>query len=236
MMEKYHKWHSLALGRDMELKVFGHDGPALLVFPTSMGRFFQYPDMEMISVVADKYESGKLQAFCVDSVDSESWYNKSISPKERVARHNQYEQYLLLEVVPFIRSLNSSGQLCVTGCSFGGYHSLNFALRHPDIVTHCISMGGAFDIKQFLDGYYDQDCYYHNPPDFLPNLNDGWYWDRYQKMKFVLAVGEHDICLSENQRMAGIMDNKSVPHWLDVWGNGTAHDWPWWRQMAVKYF
>jgi len=28
-------------------------------------------------------------------------------------------------------------------------------LKHPDVVTHCVSMSGAFDIHQFLDGYYD---------------------------------------------------------------------------------
>jgi esterase/lipase superfamily enzyme len=236
MRDEYQKWHSPTLGRDMELKVFGHAGMPLLVFPTSMGRFFQYGDMGMIDALAHKYENGQLQAFCVDSVDAESWYNKSVPPRMRVARHSQYEQYLLREVVPFIRSRNESSQLAVTGCSFGGYHSVIFALRHPDLVTHCLSFGGAFDIKQFLDGYYDQDCYYQNPPDFLPNLNDAWYWDRFQRMRIVLAAGEHDMCLSENQRLSGILGGKSIPHWLDVWGGGAGHDWPWWRQMAVKFF
>ena len=56
------------------------------------------------------------------------------------------------------------------------------------------------------------------PPDFLPGLNDGWYWDRYQTMKIVLATGEQDICLSENRRLADIMDAQRIPHWLDVMG------------------
>jgi esterase/lipase superfamily enzyme len=150
MVEEYHKWHSQALGREMELKVFGHAGTPLLVFPTSMGRFFQYADMGMIQAIAHKYDQGHLQAFCVDSVDSESWYNKSVHPSQRVRRHEQYEHYLLEEVLPFIRTRNPSNQLAATGCSFGGYHCVNFALRHPDVVTHCLSFGGAFDIKQFL--------------------------------------------------------------------------------------
>src|ERR1035441_3296686 len=28
-------------------------------------------------------------------------------------------------------------------------------LRHPELVGPCVSMGGAFDIHQFLNGYYD---------------------------------------------------------------------------------
>jgi esterase/lipase superfamily enzyme len=236
MNREYHKWFSPHLGRDMELLVFGHAGMPMIVFPTSMGRFFDYENREMIDAVRGKYENGELQAFCVDSVDSESWYNKAAHPAERAARHVQYDQYLVDEVVPFVRARNSSSGFAVTGCSFGGYHSLNFALRHPDIATACISMGGAFDIHQFLNGYYDENCYFNCPPDFLPNLNDPWFLDRYRRMKMILATGETDICLGENRRLSEIMSAKGLPHWLDVWGNGTGHDWPWWRAMAQKFF
>src|ERR1043166_788878 len=106
MLEEYHKWHSPVLGREMELKVFGHAGTPLLVFPTSMGSFHQYAEMGMIHAIAHKYEQGEIQAFCVDSVDAESWYNKGIAPADRVRRHIQYEQYLLHEVLPFIRNRN----------------------------------------------------------------------------------------------------------------------------------
>jgi esterase/lipase superfamily enzyme len=185
--------------------------------------------------VRDRYEAGLLQAFCVDSVDAESWYNKAVPPAQRAARHVQYERYLLEELVPFVRARNTS-PIAVTGCSFGGYHSVNFALKHPDIVHYCVSMGGAFDIHQFLDGYYDDNCYYNCPPDFLPNLNDPWFLDAYRRMKMVLATGENDICLGENRRLSGIMTAKGIPHLLDVWGDGTGHDWPWWERMAQKFF
>jgi len=234
MNREYHKWYSNALQREMELLVFGHGGAPLLVFPTSMGRFFDYEGRGMIAAIGHKYENGELQAFCVDSVDSESWYNKGIHPAQRAERHNEYDRYLVEEVLPFIRSRNGS-PLIATGCSFGGYHSMNFALRHPDLVGGAVSMGGAFDIKQFLDGYYDDNCYYNCPPDFLPGLGDGWYLDRIRAQKLVLATGESDICRDDNIRLAGIMSAKGIPHWLDVWGNGTGHDWPWWQQMAVKF-
>jgi esterase/lipase superfamily enzyme len=236
MNREYHKWYSNALRRDMELLVFGHDGIPLIVFPTSMGRFFDYESRGMIQAVGSKYENGQLQAFCVDSVDAESWYNKSVPPRERAQRHTEYDRYLFDEVVPLIRSRNRSDLLITTGCSFGGYHAINFALRHPDVVTGAVSMSGAFDIHQFLDGYYNDNCYYNCPPDFLPNLTDPWYLDRYRRQKLVLATGEADICRDENIRLSGIMSAKEIPHWLDVWGNGTGHDWPSWQQMAIKFF
>ena len=220
----------------MELLLFGTGGIPVVVFPTSMGRFYQYEDEYMIATVSGKLESGQMQMFCVDSVDDESWYNRAAHPRDRVLRHIQYEDYILHEVVPFVRTNNSHPGLAVTGCSFGGYHSVNFALRHPDLVTHCVSMGGAFDIHSFLNGYFDENAYFNCPPDFLPNLNDGWYWDRYQGMKIVLATGEIDICLAENLRLSEIMTAKSIPHLLDVWGDDAGHDWPWWREMALKFF
>jgi esterase/lipase superfamily enzyme len=237
MNREYHKWFSPALGREMELLVFGEGGAPLLVFPTSMGRFFDYEDRGMIEAVRPKLENGQLQAFCVDSVDSESWYNKTAHPRDRALRHGQYERYLLDEALPFLRSRNPSPGLGVTGCSFGGYHCVNFAMRHPELVSLCVSMGGAFDIHQFLNGYYDDNCYFHCPPDYLSNLSDTWYLDRYRNgLRLVLAAGEHDVCLPENHRLAGILHSKGIPHWLDVWGDATGHDWPWWRRMAQKYF
>ena len=231
MNREYHKWYSPTLGRDMEMLIFGHAGTPTIVFPTSMGRFFDYENRNMISVIGDKYDRGEIQAFCVDSVDAESWYNKSIHPAQRAQRHEQYDRYLLNELLPFIRSRNASHELTVTGCSFGGYHSANFAFKHPCLVSACVSMGGAFDIHQFLDGYYDETCYFNCPPDFLPNLND----TSINNMKIVLATGETDICRAENERLSGILAAKGVNHTLDIWGGGAGHDWPWWQEMVKKF-
>src|SRR5579883_588836 len=237
MTREFHKWYSPRLGRDMEMLIFGHGGMPILVFPTSLGRFFEYEDNGMIGAVWQKIEEGKLQFFCIDSVDGESWYNRRAHAYWKVRRHEQYEEYVLHEVLPLIRSVNPQRRLCLTGCSFGGYHAVNFTLRHPDVVDLCVSMGGAFDIKQFTHGYYDNEIYFNNPPDFLPNQNDPWFLEQYRRgMKFILATGEWDICLGENFRLANIMGSKGIPHWLDVWGDHSKHDWPWWRQMAQKYF
>ena len=42
MQRDYIKEFSHALGREMEVLHFGHAGRPLLVFPTSMGRFYQW--------------------------------------------------------------------------------------------------------------------------------------------------------------------------------------------------
>jgi esterase/lipase superfamily enzyme len=194
MNREYLKGYSRELNREMELLVFGHSGMPLLVFPTSMGRFFEYEDRGMIGAVAPKIDRGELQVFCPDAVELESWYNKGVHPRVRVMRHLQYERYLLHELLPYLRSRNKSPSLTVTGCSFGGYHAINFALKHPDVVTHSVPMSGAYDIHQFLDGYYDDDCYFNCPPDYLPNTNDDWFLSRYRQMKFILGHVPRSEC------------------------------------------
>ena len=236
MRREYHNWFSHRLGRHMELLSYGHGGQPVLVFPTSRGRFFEYENSGMIQALAGKIDQGHLQVFCVDSVDAESWYNRSIHPHDRVRRHMTYEEYILFEIVPLMKGRGGAQQISTTGCSLGAYHALNFAMRHPDVTSACISMSGAFDMKSFMDGYYDNDFYFNNPMDYLPNVDDPWFLDRYRQMRLVLAAGDWDICLGENYRMAEILGRKVIPHWLDIWSGGERHDWPLWQRMAVKFF
>src|SRR5438270_8724136 len=116
MRRDYHNWYSHWLGRHMELLAYGHAGMPILVFPTSQGRFYEYENAGMIHAIWQKIESGNLQVFCVDSVDSESWYNSNIHPHDRVMRHIAYENYLLHDVLPLIKSVNGAQKICVTGC------------------------------------------------------------------------------------------------------------------------
>ncbi|MGO4209673.1 esterase family protein [Terriglobus sp. 2YAB30_2] len=236
MNREYHKWFSPELGREMELLIFGHGGMPAIIFPTSQGRFYEFEDRGMVEAVHRKVHHGQLQLFCVDSVDAESWYNRGAPAHWRVARHLQYEQYILKEVRALVRQKNHAPQLALAGCSFGGFHAVSMALRHPDVFTGTLSMSGAFDLTAFLHGYYDQDVYLLFPNHFLPNLHDPWYLDRYRKNVYVLATGVHDQCWDQNEKLAAIMRQKEIPVRLDVWGDNTGHDWPSWQRMAAEYF
>jgi esterase/lipase superfamily enzyme len=219
----------------MELLVFGHAGLPVIVFPTSGGRFFEFEDRGMIATLSGKIDAGQLQIFCVDSVDKESWYNRRVEPRWRIARQVQYEDYLIHEVVPLIRLKNGDPHLVALGCSFGGYHAVNIAMRHPDVFTGLLSMSGAFDISNFLGGYYDEDCYYNLPTHYLPNLNDPWFFEHYRRNSYVLATGWDDQCLADNQDLDRILSAKGIPHMLYIWDSHNSHDWPTWERMVREY-
>ena len=230
MREEYIKWYSPAIGRDMEMLTFGHGGYPIILFPTSKGRHFENKDFKLIEAASWFINNGKVKIYCPDSIDADSWYNKSIHPGHRAHNHSLYDRMILEEVVSRAKNETGAWKVGVAGCSFGAYHATNFAFRHPEVVGYLFNMGGAYDIRMQLDGYYDDTCYYNNPPDFVQGLNNPALYD----IGMVFGVGEHDFCLQDNIRMSEILHRKGVQHWLDIRAGGN-HDWPVWREMFPTY-
>ena len=231
---EYHRWHSPVLGREMELLVFGHAGARVLVFPTSMGRFFDWEDRGMIAALGEHLDSGSVQLFCVDGVDGESWYATSAPPAQRAIRHLQYDGYVLDEVLPFSRRRNPNPYLIVTGASFGAYHAVNFAFRHPEVAGRVIGMSGLYDIKRFTGGYSNDNVYFNNPSDFVQHEHDPERLRLLRRLDIILAIGRDDPNCADNEHFSGLLWHKGIWHALRIW-DGWVHDWPWWQDMIRRY-
>lgn len=230
MYEHYHRWYSPSLSRDIEVLAFGTRGYPVMLFPTSMGHFSENKDFKLIDSVAWFIDEGLVKIYCPDGIDASSWYNKSIHPAQRVMNHIWYDNFLLTELVPLMQQETGVGRVATAGCSFGGYHATNFAFKHPEVTKYAFNMGAAFDIRDQLDGYYDENVYFNNPPDFIPNAQSPYFND----MFVVLGTGTNDMCWDANERMASVLRNKGINHWLDVRQN-VPHDWPAWREMFPHY-
>jgi esterase/lipase superfamily enzyme len=235
MHREYVKWWSPSLGRDMELLVFGHSGTPMIVFPSSMGRFHEWEDFHMLDAIRYQVENGYNQVICLDSIDKESFYNKNADPYVRIVRHRQYDGYVVDEVIPFIHSLNPNRFIIAAGASFGAYHALNVAFKYPHLISKLIAMSGKYDIRTFMDGFYDDNVYFNNPVDFVPGMNDHSLLESMRKMDIRLVTGDWDMCMDAAVDMSDKLHRKSIPHTLDIWGNQTKHDWPWWRDMIKKH-
>jgi esterase/lipase superfamily enzyme len=235
MDREYIAWDSPTLGRRMEMLWFGHAGKPMIWFPTSAGRFYQNEDFGLIGAVGDLIESGALQVCCVDSVDSESFYAKNRHPSERIHRHDQYEQYVANEVVPFVRSrARTDGRVGTLGASFGAYHAVNFGLRHPELCDKVVGFSGKYDIYSFLDGYWDDLCYFHCPTANVPNMDSEWVW-KLSSMDICIVTGETDNILEGSKTMIGILAAKGIRHRGDIWAAPYGHDWPWWKVQIRSY-
>lgn len=234
MHRAYHRWESPALGRPMELLVFGHAGAPVIVFPTSQGRFFEYEDRGMVGALAHHLEQGWIQLICVDSVDAESWYCEWAHPRDRLYRHDQYERYVLDEVLPFIRAQNSNPFTMVHGCSFGASHAMLFGLRHPSRFNRVLAFSGYYDMRRFLSGYHDEEVYYHNPVEFVDGLQSGQLMDEIRRLDIVMAIGNDDAAAWTNRGLSDALWRKGIWHAMRWW-DGWAHDWPYWAKMANLY-
>lgn len=234
MNREYHHWHSPALDREMELLVFGHAGARVLVFPTSQGRFFEWEDRGMFDLMRGAIERGELQFFAVDSVDAESWYCGWAHPSGRAQRHQQYDDYLADEVLLFMGERNPNPYLITLGASFGGYHAMNFGLRHPDQVRRILAFSGVYDIRRFTEGYYDENVYFNNPIDYIPNEHEPERLAQLRRLDIIMATGRDDRLMESAQRLTGALWAKGIGNALREW-DGWAHDWPYWQKMLQLY-
>ena len=234
MNREYHRWYSPALGRDMELLIFGHAGARALVFPTSLGKFYEWEDRGMIAALADHLENGWLQLYCVDSVDAESWYNWNAHPGARAWRQTQYDHYLCDEVLPLSRQKNPNPFCITTGASFGAYHAMNFGLRHPDLTGRVLAMSGMFDVERWLGGYRDDNVYFNCPCLYMPNEYGEARLQLLRRLDLIIAVGRDDPNIANNRWFSGLLWGKGIGNALREW-DGWSHDWPLWRQMVRQY-
>jgi esterase/lipase superfamily enzyme len=237
MRREIHKWWSPGLHKDMEIAVYGHYGFALLMFPTAAADYLEYERFQLIDSISHHIESGKIKVFSINSINMESWLNRNMHPAHKAIRHQQYNEYVCNEVVPFIKNYSSQDTpIITTGASLGAFHAANTLFRRPDLFQGVIAMSGTYDLKKYSDGYYDDNCYFNSPDDYLPNLSDEHVLSQLRTKTIIFASGQGDYEDPESsRRISGILHSKGIEHWLDLWGYDMKHDWPTWRQM-LPYF
>lgn len=236
---QYHKHHSACLNREMEFKEYGHGGKPVVVFPSSGGRFYEYEDFGMIEACRPYIDAGMIRVFTPDSVDAQSWLNPGAAPWDKNWVHQQYDAYLIRELIPAIKhSTGWFGPMMTTGCSMGAYHALNFYLNHPDVFDATIALSGVYDARFFTGGYMNGDIYLNSPVDYLSGMGDPWFLDRYRNGDIILCTGlgrwEEDT-IRDTRALEHTFREKQIPAWVDYWGRDVDHDWPWWR-IQMPYF
>ena len=239
MNVEYHKRWSHHLQQEMEFKVYGHAGKPVLVFPAQGGRFYEFEDFGMVGAVNWFIAEGHYQFFTVDSIDNQSWANAWAHPADRARRHEDYDRYIIHELVPLIRErVGQDALLLSTGVSMGGYHSANFFFSHPDVFDSLISLSGLFQLHMFIGDYSDENVYYNSPLYYLPNLTDPWYLEKYRRSQIVICAGQgawEEAMNADITEVGRILAQKGIPAWIDLWGYDVNHDWPWWRRQ-LPYF
>lgn len=243
MKKEYHKWWSPALKQDMSLNIYGHSGKPVVLFPTRCGRYTDFDDFGMIESVRSLIDEGRMTAFCVETIDRQTWFNTEITPNDRAARYDDYESYLIHEVLPLIHHRTPGAERIMTaGCDMGAYHAVNFMLRHPMFVDKAMGLSGLYGSHYFIGDYMSEKTYYYFPLSYLPGLSDPFFINALKSGELVLCSGqgswercqEYD-CISDTISLSHLLNKKDIPCWLDLWGEDVSHDWVWWRKQLFYF-
>lgn len=238
MTKETAKWYSPALGCEMPIVSYGHYGFALLLVPTAAADYMEYERFQLIDALKPYIESGKVKVYSINSINNESWLNNNMLGEHKGIRHNQFNEYVFNEVIPYINNNTSKDtEIIVSGASFGALHSMNLFLKRPDLIQGVIAMSGVYDLTEYSKGFFDDQVYFNSPQHYISNLNDQWYLDKIRSSKHIhiLSGGGDYEDPEASRKFSHLLNSKSIPHTLDIWGNEWKHDWPTWRAMLPAY-
>jgi esterase/lipase superfamily enzyme len=234
MRREIMSWYSPALNKEMPVACYGHFGFAVLLIPTAGADYLEYERFQLMQTLEPMINDGKFRVFSIDSINKESWLNYNMEPAHKAIRHNQFNNYVFNEVIPFIRNATSNETYIYTcGASLGAFHSMNLFLKRPDIINGTIAMSGVYDLTEYTRGYWDEQVYYNSPQHYIPNLNDNWYLEKIKASHHIhiyTGSGEYEEP-NASGTFAGLLFNKGIWCDLEIWGNDMRHDWPTWRVM-----
>lgn len=246
MKVEYYKEYSYNLRRDMEFKVYGHAGKPCIAFPSQNGRFFDYENRGIIDSMSWYIEQGKIQVFCVDSVDIDTWSADWKNAYDRINYQEAYYNYITSEFVHRVYEINTYGNgggvasgILVYGCSMGAFHAMNFFCRRPDIFDAVLALSGIYEAGFFIKGFSNELTYLNSPLDCLKNMSyDHPYIDLYKKARIIACVGQgnwENECIDSTRELDFQFKRLGVPAWFDYWGYDHPHDWPSWLEQTPHF-
>ena len=221
----------------MHLWRYGHFGIPVLVFPSAAGMAHEWEAHGMLDVLGDWVDAGKIKLYCTESNVAEAWTRRENPASWRIQRHEQYERYVVEELVPFIRQdcQSDSIPIAVTGTSLGAYYSANFTLKYPEIFRWALCMSGRYNTEWLNDGESNESIYLNNPMAYVPNLS-GAALDRVKdRAHLVLVCGQgkwEDGNIEDTKMLAQLLEAKGISHECDLWGPDVSHEWGWWKRQA----
>src|SRR3989442_6076400 len=215
MERRITSWFSRNLQADMPLVAYGHAGQTLLMLPTAAADYLEYERFHLVDAIKPFIDHGKVRAYSINSVNRWSLLNKEMPPKLKAELLTRYDRYITEEVLPLIRNENEErfARPITTGASLGAYLAANEYFKHPDLFRGTIPMSGSYDIRSFLDGYYDDNVYFNNPVDYLSNLNDEHYLPILRQADCIYILsrqGSHEDT-KRSQQLSGILNSKGIP-------------------------
>jgi S-formylglutathione hydrolase FrmB len=207
--------------------------------------WIQFGDVQRITddAIASGYAPGMIIVMPDAGV---TWYVNDFSGKVR------YEDAFFHDFIPYIEKtykIKPTKEFrSIAGLSMGGYGSLLYSLKHPDMFAACVAMSPAVftneellamskDRKSMFEtlfGAFDQNT---------QSINDYWKQNSVldlvkacpnsdlNKVRYYIDCGDNDFLYRGNAALHVAMRDRGIPHECRM--RDGAHTWSYWR-VALK--
>lgn len=164
--------------------------------------------------------------------------------------NDKYESYIVKELIPEIdkdyRTLTGRDHRAIAGLSMGGYGSLKFGLKYPEMFTLVGSFSGAVAITEVTDKnseawvsksvmsvYGDAESETRKNNDVFKLVKE-MSADEIKNLPFIyLDCGTEDFLIQSNRQFLSILQEKKIPHeYRELPG---VHDWKFWDSQVQEF-
>ena len=225
MKRKEKSWISPSMGKKMRVNIYGTEGTPVIIYPTAHGDLLEWEEQGGIAILEEQIDEGYNQIYCIEDFAQESFMNSEIDPVSRIERFSQYQSYIMDELLPFISEENSNPYVINAGAAIGAYCALLMALKYPTNFHKVIGLCGYYDIRVHMDEFFDDNVYFNNPVEFIPNLSDEKLLKMISAVDIRLLNYANDTTKGDTHKMSDILWLKFIEHEHYVWNEKAENMW-----------
>ena len=178
-----------------------------------------------------------------------SWYINDARGKVR------YEDFFVNEFIPYVdsvyRTKTNKQYRAVAGLSMGGYGSLIYAMKHPNLFSACAPLSAAIWNDDHIVEMTDQAWRNYKFNELFGTelsgknrLTETWNKnsifklantvavDQLSQVRFYIDCGDDDSLVKGNMELHAILMDRKVKHEFRI--RDGAHNWPYWRSALPE--
>lgn len=217
--------------------------PVIYLLHGLTGHFDNWTNQSKLPEYAAKYNF-----IIVTPEGNNGWYTDSAT-----VPNDKYESYIVQELIPEInknyRTLKDRNHRVIAGLSMGGYGSIKFGLKYPEMFSLVGSFSGALQAaslsektlgnawKALTDSitsvYAAENSPTRNANDVF-KLVQGMPADAVKKLPFIyIDCGTEDGLIATNREFVKLLSDQKVPHeFRELPG---AHNWAFWDAQVQEF-
>lgn len=243
----------------LDSKLMGREMPYRIIVPTGYDEkanaSVRYPVVYLLHGLTGNYtnwidktkvaEYAKNDKFIIVTPQgANGWYTDSVS-----VANDKYESYIVKELIPEIdakyRTLADRGNRMIAGLSMGGYGSIKFGLKYPEMFSFVGSFSGALGAASFtqtnagnigkgIDEIYGPAESETRKANDIFKLVRDLTPDKVKALPYIYqSCGTEDFLFQNNRDFMALLVEKKVSH--EYRQHPGAHDWVFWDDQVREF-